>query len=260
MNLKLSRPIAFFDLETTGITVGLDRIVEISILRIQPDETRTMKTWRINPEIPIPDVVSKIHGIYDKDVANSPTFKQVAPDINQFLQHVDLAGYNSNRFDIPMLTDEFIRAGIEFDVRNRKLIDVQHIFHKMEQRTLAAALKFYCNKDLINAHNAEADVTATFDILEAQLERYAHKLSNDVNFLHTFCNNSNNVDLAGRIVLNDKQQEVFNFGKHKGRLVTDVFKTDPGYYDWMMKGDFSRETKQVLTAIKLRDFNTRQVN
>ena len=256
MNIKLNRPIAFFDIESTGIVVGMDRIVEISILRVLPDGSKNTKTWRINPEMPIPDFVSKIHGIYDADVKDCPTFKQAAPDINQFLQNVDLAGYNSNRFDVPMLVDEFLRADIDFDIRNRKLVDVQHIFHKMEQRTLSAAYKFYCEKELVNAHSAEADVTATFEVLEAQLTKY-QQLQPDVNFLHTFCNNSNNVDLAGRIVLNDKKQEVFNFGKHKGRLVTDVFKTDAGYYDWMMKGDFSRETKQAITAIKLRDFNSK---
>ena len=255
MNIKINRPLAFFDLETTGIVVGLDRIVEISILRVLPDGFKSSKTWRINPEMPIPELVSKIHGIYDVDVKDCPTFKQAAPDINQFLQHVDLAGYNSNRFDVPMLVDEFIRAGIDFDIRNRKLVDVQHIFHKMEQRTLAAAYKFYCDKDLINAHSAEADVTATFEVLDAQLAKYSKALQPDVNFLHTFCNTSNNVDLAGRIVFDDKKREVFNFGKYKGRLVTDVFKTDLGYYDWMMRGDFSRETKQAITAIKLREFN-----
>ncbi|HNH67539.1 MAG TPA: exonuclease domain-containing protein, partial [Bacteroidia bacterium] len=208
---------------------------------------------RINPEMHIPEVVSKIHGIYDKDVADCPTFKEIANDVNHYLNNVDLAGYNSNRFDVPLLVDEFLRAGIEFDIRGRKLIDVQHIFHKMEQRTLSAAYKFYCNQELIDAHSAEADVRATYEVLEAQLERYSDQLQPDAAFLHSFCNNSKNVDLAGRIVYDDKKREVFNFGKYKGRLVTDVFKTDPSYYDWMLKGDFSRDTKQVVTALRLRE-------
>lgn len=253
MNLKLHRPLAFFDLETTGVVIGMDRIVELGILKILPDGTKTNKTWRINPEMHIPEVVSKIHGIYDKDVADCPTFKEVANDVNHYLNNVDLAGYNSNRFDVPLLVDEFLRAGIEFDIRGRKLIDVQHIFHKMEQRTLSAAYKFYCNQELTDAHSAEADVRATYEVLEAQLERYSDQLQPDAAFLHAFCNNSKNVDLAGRIVYDDKKREVFNFGKYKGRLVTDVFKTDPSYYDWMLKGDFSRDTKQVVTALRLRE-------
>ncbi|HMW10573.1 MAG TPA: exonuclease domain-containing protein [Bacteroidia bacterium] len=253
MNLKLHRPLAFFDLETTGVVIGMDRIVELGILKILPDGTKTNKTWRINPEMHIPEVVSKIHGIYDKDVADCPTFKEIANDVNHYINNVDLAGYNSNRFDVPLLVDEFLRAGIEFDIRGRKLIDVQHIFHKMEQRTLSAAYKFYCNQELIDAHSAEADVRATYEVLEAQLERYSDQLQPDAAFLHSFCNNSKNVDLAGRIVYDDKKREVFNFGKYKGRLVTDVFKTDPSYYDWMLKGDFSRDTKQVVTALRLRE-------
>ena len=253
MNLKLHRPLAFFDLETTGVVIGMDRIVELGILKILPDGTKTNKTWRINPEMHIPEVVSKIHGIYDKDVADCTTFKEIANDVNHYLNNVDLAGYNSNRFDVPLLVDEFLRAGIEFDIRGRKLIDVQHIFHKMEQRTLSAAYKFYCNQELIDAHSAEADVRATYEVLEAQLERYSDQLQPDAAFLHSFCNNSKNVDLAGRIVYDDKKREVFNFGKYKGRLVTDVFKTDPSYYDWMLKGDFSRDTKQVVTALRLRE-------
>lgn len=253
MNLKLHRPLAFFDLETTGVVIGMDRIVELGILKILPDGTKTNKTWRINPEMHIPEAVSKIHGIYDKDVADCPTFKEIANDVNHYLNNVDLAGYNSNRFDVPLLVDEFLRAGIEFDIRGRKLIDVQHIFHKMEQRTLSAAYKFYCNQELIDAHSAEADVRATYEVLEAQLERYSDQLQPDAAFLHSFCNNSKNVDLAGRIVYDDKKREVFNFGKYKGRLVADVFKTDPSYYDWMLKGDFSRDTKQVVTALRLRE-------
>lgn len=253
MQLNLTKPLAFFDLETTGISVGGDRIVEISIVRVNIDNSTDILTKKVNPGIPIPEFSSKIHGIYDKDVADCPTFKEVANDVNHYLNNVDLAGYNSNRFDVPLLVDEFLRAGIEFDIRGRKLIDVQHIFHKMEQRTLSAAYKFYCNQELIDAHSAEADVRATYEVLEAQLERYSDQLQPDAAFLHAFCNNSKNVDLAGRIVYDDKKREVFNFGKYKGRLVTDVFKTDPSYYDWMLKGDFSRDTKQVVTALRLRE-------
>lgn len=254
MQLHLTKPIAFFDIESTGVIVGYDRIVEISILKLNPDGTQVSKTKRVNPEIPIPPEVSKIHGIYDKDIANEPTFKQIAASLNQFLLNTDLAGYNSNKFDIPMLVDEFLRVGIDFDIKGRRFVDVQNIFHKMEQRTLAAAYKFYCEKELINAHTAEADVTATYEVLLAQLNRYPD-VKNDVDFLHEFSNSSRNVDLAGRIIFNEKKEEVFNFGKYKGYKVADVFAKDPSYYDWMLKGDFSRQTKQVLTALRLKDFN-----
>ncbi len=254
MILVLHRPLCFFDLETTGVKVGYDRIVEISILRLHPDGSKKTKTWRVNPQMPIPEEASKVHGIYDIDVADKPNFKTLAPEINQFMYDCDLAGYNSNKFDIPLLADEFLRAEIDFDIKGRRLVDVQNIFHKMEPRNLSAAYKFYCDKNLVNAHSAEADVTATYEILISQLERY-QSIKPDVNFLHEYCNSSRNVDLAGRIVYNDLKEEVFNFGKYKGRKVTDVFKTDAGYYDWMMKGDFSLQTKQVLTALKLRDFN-----
>lgn len=253
MSLLLNRPLAFFDLESTGVNVGADRIVEISILKIFPDQSQKSKTQRINPEMPIPAEVSQIHGIYDKDVANMPTFKQVAGELKTFLDDADLAGYNSNKFDLPMLVDEFLRVEIDFDIRGRKLVDVQNIFHRMEQRTLAAAYKFYCEKELTNAHAAEADTLATFEVLMVQLQRYEN-LKGDVNFLHEFSNSSKNVDLAGRIIYNNKKQEVFNFGKHKGKTVDEVFSTDPSYYDWMMKGDFSRQTKQVLTELRLRNF------
>jgi DNA polymerase III subunit epsilon len=254
VQLKITKPIAFFDLETTGVNVGLDRIVEISILKINPDGTQESKTKRVNPEMPIPHEVSLIHGIYDKDVANEPTFKQIASSLNQFLLNTDLAGYNSNKFDIPVLVDEFLRVGIDFDIKGRRLVDVQNIFHKKEQRTLAAAYKFYCSKELINAHTAEADVTATYEVLLSQLDKY-DDLQNDVAFLHEFSNSSRNVDLAGRIVYNESKEEVFNFGKYKSQKVSDVFAKDPSYYDWMLKGDFSRQTKQVLTALRLKNFN-----
>jgi len=252
MLLTLSRAISFFDLETTGVKINHDRIVEISILRLQPNGNKTTKTWRVNPEMPIPEEVSKLHGIYDKDVANEPTFKMIAPEINQFMHDTDLAGYNSTKFDIPVLMEEFNRAGLVFEMKGRKLVDVQHIFFQMEKRTLAAAYKFYCDKNLDNAHSAEADVTATFEILEAQLNRYSDIMP-DINSLHEFCNSNKNVDLAARMVYNDKNQAVFNFGKYKGRLVEDVFKTDTGYYDWMMKGEFPMNTKQKLTEIYTRN-------
>jgi DNA polymerase-3 subunit epsilon len=214
--IKLHKPLAFFDLETTGITVGADRIVEISILKLMPDGSKSVLTKRVNPEIPIPEGASKVHGIYDKDVANEPTFKQVAPEISAFIGNADLAGYNSNKFDIPMLVDEFLRVEITFDMKGRRMVDVQNIFHKMEQRTLAAAYKFYCQKEIENAHSAEADIMATYEVFVAQLERYPD-LAKDVDGLHQFTAMTQNVDLAGRIVFNEKKEEVFNFGKHKGR-------------------------------------------
>lgn len=254
MNIKLTRPLAVFDLETTGISIGLDRIVEISILKIMPDGSRHNKTKRVNPEMHIPEVTSSIHHIYDEDVKDAPTFKALAHELNNFLENADLAGYNSNRFDVPMLVDEFLRAGVQFEMKGRRLIDVQNIFHKKEERTLAAAYRFYCKKELINAHSAEADTLATFEILEAQLDRY-DDLKNDIDYLQEFSTMGANVDLAGRIVMNEKKEEVFNFGKHKGKLVTDVFKAEPSYYDWMMKGEFPLQTKQVITSLRLRDFN-----
>jgi DNA polymerase III subunit epsilon len=256
MQLQITRPLAFFDLETTGVTIGSDRIIEISILKLMPDGSRHIKTKRINPERSIPAESSKIHGIYDYDVAFAPTFKELSHELAQFFGNADLAGYNSNKFDVPFLVDEFIRAGVEFEVRSRRLVDVQNIFHKMEQRTLAAAYKFYCQKEIINAHSAEADILATFEVFEAQLERYPD-LKKDVDFLHEFTNMHNTVDLAGRMVFNDKKQEVFNFGKHKGKLVAEIFQKEPSYYDWMMNGDFPAETKQVLTALRLRSMNTK---
>lgn len=256
MLLNLTKPLAFFDLETTGITIGTDRIVEISILKLMPDGEKVIYTKRVNPEMPIPEASSKVHGIYDKDVFNEPTFKQLAPEINQFIGNADLAGYNSNKFDVPMLVDEFIRVGVNFEMKGRRMVDVQNIFHKMEQRTLAAAYKFYCEKEIVNAHSAEADIEATYEVFMAQLARY-DSLAKDVEGLSTFSAMNKNVDLAGRIVFNEKNEEVFNFGKHKGRTVSDVFGKEPSYYDWMMQGDFPAETKQVLTALRLRGFNSK---
>lgn len=256
MNLKLHKPLAFFDLETTGVTVGADRIVEISILKLLPDGSKQTFTRRVNPEIPIPEAASKVHGIYNADVANEPNFRQLAPEIVAFIGNADLAGYNSNKFDVPMLVDEFLRVDIQFEMKGRKLVDVQNIFHKMEQRTLAAAYKFYCNKEIVNAHSAEADILATYEVLMAQLEKY-DSLSKEVEGLHQFSSLTQNVDLAGRIVFNEKKEEVFNFGKHKGKTVKEIFEKEPSYYDWMLKGDFPLETKQVLTALRLRALNSK---
>lgn len=264
MDLKLKRPICFLDLETTGIKVATDKIVEISIVKIHPDGKKDVKTRRVNPEIPIPVETSEIHGIYDDDVKEEPNFKQLAKSLDAFLKNCDLAGYNSNKFDIPLLAEEFLRAGIDFDVENRYLVDVQNVFHKMEQRTLVAAYKFYCQKDLVNAHSAEADTFATFEIMEAMLDKYegveftdkkgnvSTPVVNDIKALSEFSTVNRNVDLIGHIVLNDKDEEIINFGKHKGRKVVDVFKTEPSYYDWMMKGQFPEYTKKVITKLKLK--------
>lgn len=261
MNLKLTKPLAFFDLETTGLNIATDRIVEISIVKIMPNGDKEIKTKLLNPTIPIAKEASAIHGIKDEDVKDKATFKEVANEFNEFIKDCDLAGYNSNRFDIPLLAEEFLRVGIDFNVANRKLVDVQNIFHKMEQRTLVAAYKFYCDKDLTNAHSAEADTTATYEILEAQIEKYAD-LKNDAEFLSEFSQMNKNVDLLGRFVYNDENIEVFNFGKHKGKPVTEVLEKEPGYYSWMMNGDFPLYTKKVLKAIKekMKPFQKPQQN
>lgn len=251
MNLKLTRPIVFFDLETTGVDVAKDRIVEISILKLHPDGKKEIKTRRVNPEMPIPPGSTEIHGISDEDVMDEPTFAALAKSLAQFIGNSDLAGYNSNKFDVPLLVEEFLRVGVDFDLENRKLVDVQNIFHKMEQRTLVAAYKFYCGKDLVDAHSAEADIKATYEVLESQIERY-DELENDIDFLSEFSKRNNTVDLMGRIVYNEEKIEVFNFGKHKGKPVSEILEKDPSYYNWMMKGDFPLYTKKVLTAIKLR--------
>jgi len=261
MKLNLIRPLAFFDLETTGVNVGADRIVEIAILKAMPDGTEVVKTLRINPEMPIPLQSSLIHGIYEEHILNEPTFKTVAQELADFIGDADLAGYNSNRFDIPVLLEEFLRAGVDFDMNDRKFVDVQNIFHQMEQRTLRAAYKFYCDKDIINAHSAEADITATYHVLLAQIERYKDadfedkqgKLSkpvqNSVDALHTFTNMNKPVDFAGRMVFNESEEEIFNFGKHKGKTVEQVFDIEPSYYSWMKQGDFPLYTKKKLTEI-----------
>ncbi|MEI8076033.1 MAG: 3'-5' exonuclease [Bacteroidota bacterium] len=247
MKLQLSRPIAFIDLETTGINITTDRIVELAIVKISPDGTKLVKRKLINPLMPIPASSSAIHGITDEMVKDAPSFKQIANEIKQFIEGADLGGYNSNRFDIPMLLEEFLRAGIEYTVDGKKLVDVQKVFHMMEQRTLSAAYKFYCSKTLEGAHGAEADATATWEVLEAQLERYP-QIGDTVESIVKFTGEDDIVDFARRFV-KDKGIEVFNFGKHKGKPVAQVLKEEPQYYDWMMKGDFPINTKQKLTEM-----------
>jgi DNA polymerase-3 subunit epsilon len=255
MNLNLKNPLVFFDLETTGINITRDRIVEISFLKVYPNGKEEIKSRRINPEMHIPAEATAIHGITDEDVKDCPTFKQIAKSLADQIEGCDLAGFNSSRFDVPMLAEEFLRAGIDFDMSKRKFVDVQIIFHKKEQRTLEAAYRFYCNKELENAHSAEADTLATYEVLKSQLDRYPD-LANDIEQLSKeFSSFNNNVDFAGRIVLNDKGVEVFNFGKHKGKSVAEVFKNEPSYYSWIMDGDFPLNTKQVVTKIRLREMN-----
>lgn len=251
MELKLKRPIIFFDIESTGVDPAKDHIVEISLIKVHPNGDEEVKTRRINPGVHIPEASTAIHGITDADVAEEPTFPQVAKSLAAFIKGADLAGYNSNKFDIPILVEEFMRAGVEIDLSGKKFVDVQNIFHKMEQRTLSAAYKFYCGSEIENAHSAEADIRATYDVLRAQLDRYADELENDVDFLADFSQMSRNVDFAGRIVLNDKDVPVFNFGKHKGRPVAEVFAAEPTYYSWMMNGDFPMNTKDVITRLRL---------
>jgi DNA polymerase III subunit epsilon len=255
MELSLKKPIVFFDLETTGIDVVKDRIVEISLLKVSPDGKEETKTMRINPEMPIPPHVTEIHGISDEDVKNEPTFNTVAKDVAKYIEGCDLAGYNSNKFDIPLLAEEFLRVDVDFDMKKSRFVDVQVIFHKMEQRTLSAAYKFYCQKNLDNAHSAEADTKATYEILKAQIDRY-NDITNDVEELSKVSSHNKNADFAGRIVFNDKDQEIFNFGKYKGQTVESVLEKDKGYFSWMLNSDFPLYTKKVLTAIKLRNFNS----
>ncbi|MBX2934340.1 MAG: 3'-5' exonuclease [Ferruginibacter sp.] len=246
--LKLNRPIAFFDLETTGVSLSADRIVEIAIIKILPDGTRQVKRKLINPQIPIPKDASDIHGITDEMIKDAPTFKQAANEIKMFIENCDLGGYNSNRFDVPILMEEFLRAGMDVDLSTRKMIDVQHIFYTMEPRTLTAAYKFFCNKELTDAHSAEADVEATIDVFMAQVDKYTN-LGNSVDSILQVIGEEKIVDYARRFSYNEKGQEIFNFGKHKGKSVTDVLKAEPQYYDWMMRGDFPLHTKQKLTEI-----------
>jgi DNA polymerase-3 subunit epsilon len=246
--LKLNRPICFIDLETTGINLSSDRIIEIAIVKVLPDNTRQVKRKLINPLIPIPAASSAIHGITDDMVKDAPSFKQVGNEIKQYIENCDLGGYNSNRFDIPILMEEFLRAGMEVDLTDRRMIDVQHIFYSMEPRTLSAAYKFYCQKELVNAHSAEADIQATIDVLYAQLARYQN-LGDTVDSILGTIGEEKIIDYARRFSYDDRGVEVFNFGKYKGRSVIDVLKSEPQYYDWMMKGDFPLHTKQKLTEM-----------
>lgn len=255
MNLKLNNAIIFFDLETTGINIAKDRIVEISLLKVLPNGKEEQRTMRINPEIPISKEASEVHGIYDEDVVNCPTFKEVAKELAYFMEGSDLAGYNSNRFDIPLLAEEFLRVDVDFDMRKRKFVDVQTIFHKMEQRTLSAAYRFYCDKNLEDAHSAEADTFATYEVLKSQLDRYEDTLENDIEALSKFSTQNNNADFAGFITYDKNGVEIFNFGKNKGIPVEQVFREQPGYFNWMITSDFPRYTKKILTEIKLRSSN-----
>ena len=256
MKLNLKNPLVFFDLETTGTNINTDRIVEICYLKIYPNGNEEAKTMRINPGMHIPEEASAVHGIYDEDVKDCPTFKEVARNIARDIEGCDLAGFNSNRFDIPVLAEEFLRAGVDVDLGRHKFIDVQVIFHKMEQRTLSAAYKFYCGKNLEDAHTAEADTRATYEVLMAQLDRYPD-LKNDVAFLSEYSSFNRNVDFAGRMVYNDAGVEVFNFGKYKGTPVAEVLKKDPGYYSWILNSDFTLNTKAMLTKIRLRELTQR---
>ncbi len=264
MDLNLKRPIAFFDLETTGLNVAKDRIIEISILKIVPNQNPESKTWLVNPEYPISAEATSIHGYTNEDLADKPTFRQIARDISKFLDHCDLAGYNVIKFDVPLLVEEFLRSDVDFEIKNRKLIDVQNIFMKMEPRTLTAASRFYLGKELHDAHSAAADVQATYEILKAQLDRYdgteitdrkgnrITPVKNDMEALHHFSTHHRNADLMGQVIFNEKGEETFNFGKHKGKTVEEVFRNEPSYYNWIMNADFPLYTKKLMTGIKLR--------
>ena len=252
MKLNLKKPLIFFDVETTGVDAAKDRIIEISLVKVFPDGTEEIKTRRLNPGMPIPPESTAIHGITDDDVKDQPHFEQIAKSLAAFIEGSDLAGYNSNKFDIPVLAEEFMRAGIDIDLKRCRFVDVQNIFHKMEQRTLVAAYKFYCDKNLEGAHSAEADTLATYEVLKAQLDRY-HELQNDVDFLARFTEQNHCADFAGKILFDKDGQEIFGFGKYKGRRVVDVFREEPSYYAWMMNGDFPQYTKRVITQIRLRE-------
>ncbi len=256
MQLKLTKPMCFFDLETTGVNITSDRIVEISILKVFPNGKEERHTWKVNPEMPIPPETTAVHGISDEDVKDAPTFKQLAKDIHNLIKDSDLAGFNSNRFDIPLLAEEMLRVDMDFDMKSRVAVDVQTIFHKKEQRTLSAAYKFYCNESLENAHSAEADTVATYEALKAQLDKY-DDLENDAKFLAEFSSRKKFADFAGFLIYNKEGQECFSFGKHKGKLVTDVLEQEPGYFGWILNADFPLYTKKVLTAIKLKSFNNK---
>ncbi len=257
MQINIKRPLVVFDLETTGMNITKDRIVEIGMIKIHPSGKEEQKHYRINPEIPIPSEVSDIHHIFDEDVKDAPTFKAIASELNQFMDNCDIAGFNSIKFDIPFLAEEFLRADVDIDLKRRKLIDVQTIFHKMEQRTLSAAYQFYCKKELTDAHSAMADTVATLEVLKAQLDHYSD-LQNDVDYLHNFSQHHKYADFMGRIILNKNNEEVINFGKYKGELVEAVLEKDPGYYGWIQNGDFPLYTKKVITEVRLRQFNKKK--
>ena len=254
MGLELQRPLCFFDLETTGINVINDRIVEIAVLKLLPNGNKEGKTWLVNPEMPIPKGASDVHGITDDKVKDAPNFKALSSEIYAFMKDCDWAGFNSDRFDIPLIAEEFMRAEVDFDLKNHKTIDVQTIFHKMEQRTLSAAFKFYCDKKLINAHSAMADTDATYEVLLAQVDRY-EELENNLDFLSEFSTRKRSLDVAGFIVLNKEDQACFSFGKHKGKTVDEVLEKEPGYFGWLLNADFPLYTKKVLTALRLSKFN-----
>ena len=252
MKLNLKRPIIFFDLETTGLDIAKDRIVELCYIRVEPNGNEEARSMRINPEMHIPEVASSVHGITDDDVKDCPTCADVAPQLAATFEGCDLAGFNSNRFDLPLLAEEFMKAGVNIDLSHVQAIDVQNIYHKLEKRTLAAAYKFYCGRDLENAHSALADTQATYEVLQAQLDHYPNDLQNDVDFLAEFSRMNRNIDVAGRFVYDESGKELINFGKYKGKAIKDVLSRDPGYYSWIMQGDFTLNTKQVLTKLRLK--------
>ncbi|PRX53186.1 3'-5' exonuclease [Flagellimonas meridianipacifica] len=256
MELHLTKPICFFDLETTGTNVASDRIVEISVLKIFPNGNKESKTWLVNPEMPIPPEVVEVHGISNEKVANEPTFKQLSKEIYKMIKDSDLAGFNSDRFDIPLLAEEMLRAEVDFDMKNMVSVDVQTIFHKMEKRTLGAAYKFYCDKELTDAHSAAADTEATYEVLKAQLERYP-ELENNVKKLSEFTTRKQSLDFAGFIGINKQKEPIFTFGKHKGKTVDEVLNAEPGYFGWILNADFPLYTKKVLTQIKLSKLNNK---
>ena len=252
MKLNLKRPIIFFDLETTGLDIAKDRIVELCYIRVEPNGNEEARSMRINPEMHIPEVASSVHGVTDDDVKDCPTFADVAPQLAATFEGCDLAGFNSNRFDLPLLAEEFMKAGVNIDLSHVQAIDVQNIYHKLEKRTLAAAYKFYCGRDLENAHSALADTQATYEVLQAQLDHYPNDLQNDVDFLAEFSRMNRNIDFAGRFVYDESGKELINFGKYKGKAIKDVLSRDPGYYSWIMQGDFTLNTKQVLSKLRLK--------
>ena len=256
MKIKLSKPICFFDLETTGINISKDRIVEISILKVYPNSNKESRTWLVNPEISIPSEISKIHGITNEMVINEPNFKVIGSQVKEMINNCDLGGFNSNKFDIPLLAEEFLRSNIDFDLEKIKCIDVQNIFHKMEKRTLGAAYKFYCKKDLIDAHSSKADTLATYEVLEAQIEKYS-ELENNVTFLSEFSSRNRTVDLAGFIIYDQNNVPCFSFGKHKGKSVDFIIDNEPGYFGWILNSDFPMYTKKILTKLRLNKLNNK---